>query len=235
MQVIRDGKKYNVAGGNEWFWKTFSDGSWESSTFKIFDKLLTKASVMLDIGAWIGPTALYAAQTARQVFAFEPDPVAFSILCRNIDLNNVVNVTPYPVAVASTWRAIPFGSKTGYGDSMSSEIWAKGETNVPAVSLVSLLTEIKPDFIKIDIEGGEKNIFRGLPTQFMLESIRPTIHLSLHTPDMQDDLEGFKKAIIDGIGFYPYFYDEELKPIKLVDAFDVTKFNAIVATYKQIA
>lgn len=233
MHVVRGTEEYTVAEGHDWFWKQFADGSWEPGTFRIFDKFLKPDGVMLDIGAWIGPTALYAAKRTKEVFAFEPDPVAFNKLCQNLELNAIKNVVPYPVAVSSKWQGIPFGAKTGFGDSMSSQIWNKDpEVKVPAVSFASLVAATKPDFIKIDIEGGEKFIFEeGWAVPF---AKNPTIHLSLHTPDMQADLEGFKKAIIDGIGFYPYFYDENLQPIALEDAFSITAFNSVVASYEKI-
>lgn len=233
MHVVRGTDEYTVMEGHDWFWKQFADGSWEPGTFRIFDKFLTKESVMLDIGAWIGPTALYAASRAKQIFAFEPDPVAYRLLCTNLDLNKIENVIPYPVAVSDKWTGIPFGPKTGYGDSMSSQIWAKdSDAKVPAVSFSALVIDIKPDFIKIDIEGGEKFIFPG--SKSALDAIRPTLHLSLHTPDMMADFEGFKKAIVEGIGFYPFFYDENLQRVKLESALNPRAFNSVVASFKEI-
>ena len=231
--LTRNEEQYTVAGGYDWFWKIFEDGTWEPTTFRIFDQFLKKDGTMLDIGAWIGPTALYAARRTKQVFAFEPDPVAYPILCKNLDLNKAENVTPYQVAVSTEFKGIPFGAKTGYGDSMSSQIWAKGDIKVPAIAFTGLIIDTDPDFIKIDIEGGEKFLFDE-HSKMILESHKPTIHLSLHTPDMQDDLEGFVKAVTDGIGFYPFFYDENLKRVELADVFDIGAFNSVVATFTEI-
>lgn len=234
MEIVREGEVFQVASGHEWFWPGFADGSWEPSTFKIFDQFLKPEGLMLDIGAWIGPTALYAAARTKKILAFEPDPVAFRSLVQNLALNKVENVIPYPIAVSSEWGGIPFGAKTGLGDSMSSQIWAKNDEKVPAASFVSIVAETMPDFIKIDIEGGEKFIFANSANRFALEQVKPTIHLSLHTPDMQADLEGFKKAVEEGIGFYPYFYDEKLEHIKLEAAFDTRAFNSVVASFTNI-
>lgn len=233
MHLVRGTEEYTVAEGHEWFWWTFEDGSWEPSTLRIFDKFLKPDGVMLDIGAWIGPTALYAARRTKKVFAFEPDPVAYRLLVQNIELNKADNVTPYPVAVSNEFKGIPFGTKTGYGDSMSSQIWAKDDAMVPAIALSGLIIDTSADFIKIDIEGGEKFLFdEGSKTVF--ESYQPTIHLSLHTPDMKNDLLAFKKAIIEGVGFYPFFYDENFQRIELERAFDISAFNSVIATYNEI-
>ncbi len=234
MQVSKNGKEYTVVDGEEWFWNIFADGSWEPGTFRIFDQFLVPDKAMLDIGAWIGPTALYAAGKVKDVFAFEPDLVAYESLIQNLALNRAENVVPYPVAVSNQFTGIPFGPKNGYGDSMSSQLWAKDDVKVPAISLTGLIVDTDPGFIKIDIEGGEKFIFDDKSTRHLLETYKPTIHLSLHTPWFTDDLESFKRAIVDGIGFYPYFYDEHLRPIELEQAFDVNSFNAVVATYKKL-
>lgn len=233
MQFVRDGKTYMVAEGNDWFWKMFADGSWEPSTFKIFDKFLDKNRLFLDIGAWIGPTVLYAADKAREVFCFEPDPVAYSSLVQNLALNRLENVVPFPVAVAEKWKGIDFGKSGAYGDSMSSILWAKrGDAQVPAVSFEGLVIDMSPNFIKIDIEGGEKNIFDT--SAVALSQIKPTIHLSLHTPWFREDVIGYQKHIMSGLNMYPFFYDKNFNQIELASAFNPNAFNSVIATFQKL-
>lgn len=68
-----DGYWYNV-----WFLEIYP--TWEITTFEVFDKYLDKDKYYIDIGAWIGPTVLYAAQKTKRVIAFEPDNIAFNAL-----------------------------------------------------------------------------------------------------------------------------------------------------------
>lgn len=232
MEITRGDRSYTVAEGHDWFWKMFEDGTWEPSTFRIFDKFLDPERNYVDIGAWIGPTALYAAPRSKKVFAFEPDPVAFRSLVMNLALNRADNVVPYPVAVSNEWGGIPFGAKTGYGDSMSSQIWAKGDKEVPAVDFVDMLDGTDASFVKIDIEGGEKFLFKG--SKEYLQEFKPTLHLSLHTPSFAGNVEAFAKPIIDELSVYPYFYDENFNPIELEVAFDEKAFNSIIATFTPI-
>lgn len=233
MQINRENDIYTVAEGHDWFWEKFANGSWEPETFKIFDAFLDREKIFVDIGAWIGPTTLYAASRAKQVFAFEPDPIAYRSLVQNLELNRIENVVPYPIAVADSWKGINFGKRILYGDSMSSELWGtSGGAQVPAVSLEAIVIDLMPGFIKIDIEGGEKTIFdRSI---LALGEIQPTIHLSLHTQWHRDDLEGFKTSIMEGLEMYPYFYDENLNRIELKDAFNPEMFNSIVASFKKL-
>ena len=44
------------------FWKKVQDENWEPKTFEILNKFLDKNHSYVEIGAWIGPTALYGAQ-----------------------------------------------------------------------------------------------------------------------------------------------------------------------------
>lgn len=59
------------------FWRRAGRGDWEPETFAVLDAHLRGDADYLDIGAWIGPTVLYAARKARHVWCFEPDPTAY--------------------------------------------------------------------------------------------------------------------------------------------------------------
>lgn len=234
MHLVRDGKTYTVAEGHDWFWKQFADQSWEPTTFKIFDTFLETDKTFVDIGAWIGPTVLYAAPRAKQVFAFEPDQVAYRSLVQNLELNRIENVVPYPIAVADRWKGMNFGSKGVFGDSMSGEMWAqKGGRQVPAISLEAVVLDLAPNFIKIDIEGGERTIFDNCA--LALTEMKPTIHLSLHTPFFKGKVSEYQLSIMEALDHvYPYFFNEIGERIKLIDAFDPNAFNSVVATFKQL-
>lgn len=235
MKVNKNGREYEVTDGYEWFWNAFANGTWELNTFKIFDKFLDPERNFVDIGAWIGPTVLYASQKAKKVFAFEPDQVAFRNLYQNIHLNCANNVVAYPLAVSNEWKNLHFGAKTVLGDSMSSELWAgQGYADVPAISLESVLN-LNPNFIKIDIEGGEKFLFDSPSLKYALLEVKPTIHLSLHTPWFLDDVAGFAHAIRSGLSVFPFFYNENLERIDIESPiFDPTAFTSIVATFTEL-
>ena len=66
--------------------------NWEDSSFAVFRRFVNNSSVVLDIGAWIGPTALWFAKVARHVVALEPTEAAFRELKRNLDIN--VEIAP---------------------------------------------------------------------------------------------------------------------------------------------
>jgi tRNA G37 N-methylase Trm5 len=69
------------------FWTIVNEGRWERETFHIMDRFLKPDWRFVDIGAWIGPTALYAARKCETVDAYECDPVALRELRNNLRLN----------------------------------------------------------------------------------------------------------------------------------------------------
>ena len=86
--VRKDGIDINYGLHTFWsgWWVTLYTG-WENDTFNIFARFLNEESVVLDIGAWAGPTALWAAYRAKTVIAVEPSPRAFFQLWENLQAN----------------------------------------------------------------------------------------------------------------------------------------------------
>src|SRR3990167_7158471 len=63
----------------------------------------------LDIGANIGYWGVYLAAKlgAKQVHCFEPDPISFSVLEKNITLNKIqINTVAHPYAICETEKTI---------------------------------------------------------------------------------------------------------------------------------
>ena len=91
VRVERDGVAFVVEP--DWgdaheiaFWNAYAEG-WERDTLAAIAEFLPMGGVHLDIGAWIGPTLLFAAARAREAHGFEPDPAAYAKLRRNVALN----------------------------------------------------------------------------------------------------------------------------------------------------
>lgn len=64
----------------------FTSG-FEAGTLSYFDRVLPHCDRMIDFGAYIGFTALHAASHGVEVHAFEPNPVAYDLLARNVAAN----------------------------------------------------------------------------------------------------------------------------------------------------
>lgn len=152
---------------------------YEYREIKTFKRIFRNCSVVLDVGANIGQTALLASQYADRVYAFEPLPSAMHRLRENIALNNITNIFTYEVAVGSKdGRAHiqePPESNSGLG-----KIGALG-INVPITTLDTFVKDNylkKIDLIKLDIEGGELEALKGAVDT--LKKFKPIVILEMN-------------------------------------------------------
>ena len=119
------------------------------------------SGVLLDLGANIGMASVWLAKTYSftQVIAVEPDPSNAALVRENLDLNGI----------AGSVLEAAIGPKDGmarFGFSEISNLGRLSEDGVP-VPMISVNTIIKRfgvarfALIKIDIEGGEQELFEG--------------------------------------------------------------------------
>jgi len=207
------------------FWRIVNRGGFEPSFFEMLDQNLNKDSVYCDIGAWIGPTVLYASRICKQVYAFEPDGIAFRYLLKNIKANRIENILPLKTAISSENGSIKMASHGGkQGDSMSSMVnidQIKKSFTANAITWQTFLEVHNPgkiDFIKMDIEGGEFIVIPGMIK--FLENFKPYLHLSLHLAYLPEHERKEKlKSIFTNLSFYKNVLDENGQNFKPKDYF----------------
>lgn len=172
------------------FWGEYENGQWETETHAWIDEYVTPGSTYVDIGAWIGPTVLWAAPKAGRVLAVEPDEVARKHLAENVA--GLTNVEIIPGAVADhTGTAEICPHSEGYGSSMTRLLgeslpapnsWcADLARTVDCWTLPDLFTTFAVSdvsLVKMDIEGGESEILEAV-CPFLAERKIPFI-VSLH-------------------------------------------------------
>jgi FkbM family methyltransferase len=220
------------------FWRSVESDRWEPETFKIFDDLLSADCTYLDVGSWIGPTVLYAAQLAKRAYAFEPDPVAYQELAANVHANEhsewASRLTIYNKAVAPRNGRMKLGSRGSGGDSMSSSLLADENTSweVESITLRHFVEaeQLQQDklFVKMDIEGSEYEVLPSLKRE--LRRYRVVLFLSIHphllmarlAQDARNSIGGrirrrllfvwYHLKLVRSLPFR-YFYDSSGKPV----------------------
>jgi len=158
------------------FWERYEAPGWEPCTVTVFEERLGPGVRYLDLGAFIGPTAIYAAALGCEVTAVEPDPTMFAELARNVELNPGLKIRLVPAALAL---------EDGEGElhvnvaSQASLLAGDGPTvRVRTLSPETLAEEVgEVDFVKIDVEGAE---YLFLPRLVRALRGRPAIYLSTH-------------------------------------------------------
>lgn len=158
-----------VADDQPTFWDKVERGLWEPETLALIDAQVAPGTTFLDLGAWVGPTALYAAAHGARVVALEADPVALSQLRRNLAANPELarRIEVLERAVHAVEGRIKFGARRKPGDSMSSVLVGPGAVTwkaeaITPQALAGRLGASAGLFIKMDIEGGEYELLPAM-------------------------------------------------------------------------
>ena len=112
-------------------------------------------STIIDVGAYDGDTIksfLSMKKKFKKIIAFEPDKENFKQLEKRI-INNK-KITAYNLALGSNSKVVCFSSSKD-----TSKITQDGDLKIEVNALDSL--GFSPNFIKVDIEGGEKDFIVG--------------------------------------------------------------------------
>jgi FkbM family methyltransferase len=118
---------------------------------------------VVDLGANIGFTSVYLARrlNAAQVVAVEPDPANVVILRRNLEQNGVHAIV-VDAAVSHFDGHASFRSERA---SNLGQLDAEGDLKVRVVSMGTINDHLPagagPALLKVDIEGGEEQLFTG--------------------------------------------------------------------------
>lgn len=162
-----------------WFWDQFANG-WELETLEVLRRYLKPDQNYVDIGAWIGPTILYAhAVGCRRIFAVEANPPSFGQLVRNVSLNPELQKSVHVsnCCISDCRGEITFGSE----EATSAASIKGGVFRVPAFTLrdyLSLYSISNVSLLKIDIEGSEHRLLGDV--EFLAKEFHCPIFLSLH-------------------------------------------------------
>jgi len=162
----------------------FNKGVYEDGTLWCFKKILKKNYIVIDAGANIGLTTIFAGKLIGKmgkVYAFEPMPQTYDILCFNIKLNKLKNITAinYGLSDFEGKAEIYYNLHINRGAaSLYSDKKEKGIIiNVTTLDNMVLKYAIKKvDFIKIDIEGAEYPMLKGCEI-FLMGKNKPMICL----------------------------------------------------------
>lgn len=140
-------------------------GIWEKGTVRVAQIALRPGMTAVDIGAHVGYfTRIFsrAVGPPGKVYAFEPHPVNFGFLEKNIRyLKNVVLIRA--AATSRDRSIILYESSVGSGShsTLSGRYPASREINIKGVTLDSYFKDTRLDFMKIDVEGAELEVLEG--------------------------------------------------------------------------
>jgi len=128
----------------------------ETSRSENYKLLNLKNEIFVDLGAYRGDTVLEVDRLCRteKIYAVEPDKKNFEKLKRNTQ--HIENVLYFNCAIGEKDGKTTFERGSGRGSSVSE----KGE-EIPLRSVDSILENERVSYIKIDVEGNEKQALAG--------------------------------------------------------------------------
>ena len=199
-------------------------GSVDAGLVAYFARVLQPGMTFVDVGAHIGIHTLAAAtrvgETGR-VYSFEPAPRVFDILTTNLALNGLNSrVTAHRQAVsdhagvARMVVRVSSGLSSLYGTPQESDSTAE----VPVTTLdEALATAGSVDYVKLDAEGAEPAIVRGMT------------NLLRGNPQMRVVLE-FAPPLLRHAGVEPARFAREL-----MDGFILRRIDDVTGEPQQIS
>ncbi len=191
LQGRMRGKKWIVGSSNHGCWL----GSYEYDKRVLFEEIVKEGNIVFDIGAHVGFYTLLSSVlvgNSGKVFSFEPLPRNLFYLREHIRINHLINVILFDSAVADHEGMACFiegiSNSTGYVSKRVSSGKSNGIDNqeenqilIKTLTLDGLINRKLvplPDFIKIDVEGGEMGVLLGAKS--ILKSAHPGIFLATH-------------------------------------------------------
>lgn len=146
-------------------------GPLEPGLLRLFRSLIQPGMVVVDVGAHIGTYTLEAARLLAghgKVYSFEPTPRTFAILRDNVQVNGFLesgNVVLCQAAVADRKGLATLGvypENSGHNTLFAGSD-CPASVEVPTIALdEALAAETHVDVVKIDAEGAEPLILRGM-------------------------------------------------------------------------
>lgn len=170
------------------------------------DRMVHEGDVVMDIGAHVGffvGTAL--AQGASKVIAVEPDPDSAECLRRNYE--EEIASGRVVLVEAGAWSSrseitLSLGSDPGW-NSMTEDGGSGREIVVPVLPIDDIVEDLglsRVDFIKMDIEGAEKEALRGAVGT--MEKYRPRVMIDSY--QWAHDLDGLLAEVKSGGDYQPF-------------------------------
>lgn len=186
---------------------------------------LRSNDLFFDIGANVGSYMVIAsAHVGASTFAFEPVPSTFRALEKNIAVNGISSlVKAFNMGVGSQKGTLLF---TASFDTVNHVIpgfqreVSKNGIEVNVISIDELVNGNEvPLMIKIDVEGFETEVIRGMPSTLANEKLKAIIielngsggRYGYEETDIHKEL---RKA-----GFAPYEYDPFMRKLKVLDTY----------------
>lgn len=159
-------------------------GEYAEYEVQLFTRLMATrpGTDIIEVGANMGSQTVPLARLARRLYAFEPQPEIFQLLCGNLALNHCDNARAFPVGASDSTGMmhvppVHYDREGNFGGvSLNDEQLG---TPVFVVTLDTYLAALAPDrrvgLMKVDVEGMERAVLAG--SAGILTNDRPFLYV----------------------------------------------------------
>lgn len=164
---------------------------------------LTQPCVSLDIGANLGNHAMIIASKSLHVFAFEPNPIVYELLNKNLENNNFSHTKALNIGLSSKRAEHRLCIKDPNNLGSASVSISPPTNNDTTTAIIDIKVEhgdeclqalLKDegndkvvDFIKIDVEGHELEVLQGL--EQTIRKDQPLIFMEWNSQSVRQDFK----------------------------------------------
>jgi FkbM family methyltransferase len=185
-----------------WYYWGFTH--YEEGTTALWSELLKHARTVFEVGANIGRYTFLAATSLRdrgKIHSFEPNPEVFGWLSGNLKRNQIANVRPNQIALSDIDGKATFHLPKNREWCVGSLIEGFASQTEPITidvmrfdTYCAKFSVVKVDLIKIDVEGAELNVLKGMGR--LLMDWKPDIICEV--------LDGYKQPLAEFFEATPY-------------------------------
>ena len=157
---------------------------YQISSFKTAMKYVKNFDCAVDIGAHVGFFSTYMAGKFKTVHAFEPEPLNFECLIENVP----ENVVCWNHGIAEKDMLGNMVNPCFY----NSGAWEFHEDSLGTARMMGLGALVRPDFIKIDVQGMEASALKGCSE--VLERDKPVLLVEGDKVSKHLEMMGYEMA-----------------------------------------
>jgi len=190
--------------------KLYFSGDFEQAELNLCKKFIKNDSTIIDIGANIGVHSIYFSEIASngKVLSIEPQVTIYPVLLQNISKYD--NIIPLNVAVDTDLKISSFFIADDNAYSSLKDTKRKKILNVKQVVTLpfDLIIDLfdKVDFIKIDVEGYEKNVLSSMKKILLRD--KPVLFVEIYQGiNSNEDPMGTVEILID-MGYQAYIVNK---------------------------
>jgi FkbM family methyltransferase len=137
-------------------------GEWEEGVALAIEKHLEPGWTFLDVGAHIGYFATLAASKGAKVIAIEPDAKYAAMLRANLR-RNILDGAVLEIAVSDSDGFGSLRQDHRFAGNPGAQYLTESPRELPILTLPNTIGDIRPEFLKVDIEGLEYKTLKAAP------------------------------------------------------------------------